>query len=267
MKLTMLGTGNALVTECYNTCFVLEDNNEYFIVDGGGGNAILHQLNAASLNWKDMRHIFVTHKHVDHLLGVIWMIRMITQYMDKGQYEGEAYIYAHDEVIALIRDMVAKLLQKKTTKFIDTRLHLVELSNGQEFTVLKHRCVAFDIDSTKAKQFGFTMYYGDGKKLTCCGDEPYNKCEYSYAVNSDWLLHEAFCLDAEADIFHPYEKHHSTVKDACELAEQLHIKNLLLYHTEDKNILRRQKLYKEEGYKYYSGQLWVPNDLEYVLIQ
>ena len=25
MKLTMLGTGNAVVTECYNTCFVLED--------------------------------------------------------------------------------------------------------------------------------------------------------------------------------------------------------------------------------------------------
>ena len=25
MKLAMLGTGNALVTECYNTCFVVED--------------------------------------------------------------------------------------------------------------------------------------------------------------------------------------------------------------------------------------------------
>ena len=27
MKLTMLGTGNALVTECYNTCFVIEQQN------------------------------------------------------------------------------------------------------------------------------------------------------------------------------------------------------------------------------------------------
>ena len=25
MKITMLGTGNAQVTECYNTCFVLEE--------------------------------------------------------------------------------------------------------------------------------------------------------------------------------------------------------------------------------------------------
>ena len=34
MKLTMLGTGNALVTDCYNTCFLLEDRGQTFLVDG-----------------------------------------------------------------------------------------------------------------------------------------------------------------------------------------------------------------------------------------
>lgn len=64
MKLTMLGTGNALVTECYNTCFVLEENNQYLLVDGGGGNGILHQLKHAGINWKNIKSIFVTHKHL-----------------------------------------------------------------------------------------------------------------------------------------------------------------------------------------------------------
>ena len=41
------------------------------MVDGGGGNTILHQLKAAGLNWMDMRDIFVTHKHIDHLLGIL----------------------------------------------------------------------------------------------------------------------------------------------------------------------------------------------------
>ena len=50
---------------------------------------------------------------------------------------------------------------------------------------------------------------------------------------SKWLLHEAFCLYAQADIHKPYEKHHSTVKDACQMAETLKVENLLLYHTED----------------------------------
>ena len=36
MKLTILGTGNATVTECYNTCFALQDSDEVFLVDGGG---------------------------------------------------------------------------------------------------------------------------------------------------------------------------------------------------------------------------------------
>ena len=76
MKLTMLGTGNALVTECYNTCFVLEENNQYLLVDGGGGNGILHQLKHAGINWKNIKSIFVTHKHLDHITGIIWIIRI-----------------------------------------------------------------------------------------------------------------------------------------------------------------------------------------------
>ena len=108
------------------------------------------------------------------------------------------------------------------------------------------------------------MELGSGEKLTCCGDEPYNECEKQYAEHSTWLLHEAFCLHGQADLFHPYEKHHSTVKDAAELAESLGVKNLLLYHTEDKNIARRKELYTVEGRQYFHGNLFVPEDLEVI---
>ena len=247
MKLTMLGTGNALVTECYNTCFVLSDGKDNFMVDGGGGMTVLHQLKYAGLDWRQMRTIFVTHKHIDHLLGIIWMMRMICQHMREGTYEGEATIYAHDEVIALLRDLAGKLLQKKELPFLDSRLHLIVVADGEEKTILGRKTTFFDIGSTKAKQYGFCMELGGGEKLTCCGDEPYNECEKQYAEHSTWLLHEAFCLHGQADLFHPYEKHHSTVKDAAELAESLGVKNLLLYHTEDKNIARRKELYTAEG--------------------
>ena len=110
------------------------------------------------------------------------------------------------------------------------------------------------------------MELDNNRKLTCCGDEPYTPCEEKYAKNSTWLLHEAFCLSSQADIFAPYEKHHSTVKDACEAAERLNVQNLLLYHTEDRNYANRKKLYTEEGKKYFSGQLWIPDDLETVTL-
>lgn len=130
MNVTMLGTGSALVTECYNTCFVLQENEEYFMVDGGGGSAILHQLKHAGIDWKEVRTIFVTHKHIDHITGIIWMIRMICQHMKQGEYEGEAVIYAHDEVIDLLLDLARKLLPKKETDFIGKRLHLIAVKNG-----------------------------------------------------------------------------------------------------------------------------------------
>lgn len=262
MKLTMLGTGNAMVTECYNTCFILEENNQYFMVDGGGGNTILSQLKKSEIDVKQVKHIFVTHKHIDHLLGIIWMIRVICQSMNQNKYDGDAYIYAHDEVIELIKDISCKLLQEKQAKMIGTRLHLIPVEDGQSVQIINHKVTFFDIGSTKAKQFGFTMELEEGKKLTCCGDEPYNECEKEYVTGSTWLMHEAFCLYSQADIYKPYEKHHSTVKDACQLAQELGVENLILYHTEDKNIKKRKALYTEEGKNYYHGNLYIPEDLE-----
>lgn len=266
MKLTMLGTGNALVTEYYNTCFIMEENNRLFMVDGGGGNTILRQIKHAGYDWMDVRHIFVTHKHIDHLMGVIWMVRMICQFMNHGEYLGEAYIYSHQEVIELIKEIADKLLPRKESSYIGKRLHLVEVTDGEHRTIIGHDVTFFDIKSTKAKQFGFCMGLDDGKKLTCCGDEPLNSAVAHYGENAEWLMHEAFCLYSQADIFDPYEKHHSTVKDACELAEKLGVKNLLLYHTEDRTHENRKKLYREEGQKYYHGKLWIPDELDTIEI-
>lgn len=264
MKISILGTGNALVTECYNTCFIISDKDKHFMVDGGGGSTILSQIKKAGIDFRDIRHIFVTHKHIDHIMGIIWMVRIIAQNMRSGKYEGEAYIYSHKEVLDLIRKMSNDLIQKKDVEYIDKRLHLVEVNDGEKKIINDREFTFFDIGSTKAKQYGFSMKLDNGEKLTCCGDEPYNEREFIYAKDSKWLLHEAFCLYDERDEFKPYEKHHSTVKDACELASELNVENIILYHTEDKNIKNRKALYISEGEKYYNGNIYVPDDLDVI---
>lgn len=266
MKLTMLGTGNAMVTECYNTCFVIsleESHGErHFLVDGGGGNGIFLQLRRAGFDWMDMKEIFVTHKHMDHILGVIWLVRGICQSMGQGNYMGEVNIYAHGEVIALIKELTDRLLWEKQTRFIGDRIHLIVVHDKETRNIGGRRVTFFDIQSAKDKQFGFSMELDGGGRLTCCGDEPYSPCEKEYVQGSKWLLHEAFCLYSQADVFKPYEKHHSTVKDACGLAEELGVQNLILYHTEDQNIRCRKELYYEEGSRYFHGGLYIPEDLE-----
>ena len=104
----------------------------------------------------------------------------------------------------------------------------------------------------------------NGKKFTCTGDEPFQELCLPYVEGSSWLLHEAFCLYSQREQFHPYEKHHSTVREACQLAEQLSIPNLVLWHTEDKNLSLRKWLYTEEGTEFYSGRLIVPDDREII---
>lgn len=261
MKLTILGTGNAFATKCYNTCFAIEEKGNCFLVDAGGGNGILNQLEKAGIDWHNIHDIFVTHKHVDHILGVIWIIRIICQNMSKGKFEGEVRLYAHDEVIELLRGMCNNLLQEKQTKFFDERFHFIEVKDCDEKRILGKKVDFFDIASTKAKQFGFSMELDEGK-LTCCGDEPYNACEEEFAKGSKWLMHEAFCLYSEKDIYEPYEKHHSTVVDGAILAEELGVENLILYHTQDNNLKERKQLYTKEGQMYFSGNIYVPDDLE-----
>ncbi len=75
---------------------------------------------------------------------------------------------------------------------------------------------------------------------------------------------EAFCLYSQKEQFKPYEKFHSTALDAGKLAEELKIKNLILYHTEDQNLDTRKLSYTSEVSKVFSGNIYVPNDLEII---
>lgn len=109
-ELIILGTGNATVTRCYNTCFALKQNNGFLLVDAGGGNGILTQLEKANIPYSAIHEIFVTHAHTDHILGIIWMIRIIAQQMNKGKYQGTLKIYGHDKVIKVLNTICELIL-------------------------------------------------------------------------------------------------------------------------------------------------------------
>ena len=231
-RLTALGTGNAAVTRCYNTCFLLDLPQGYLLCDAGGGNGILSQLEKAGVDLAQIHHLILTHAHSDHLLGAVWVVRMVAAAMNAGRYEGELTIWCDPAVREGLCQMARITLQKKMTDRLGDRILFHDISDGQTDTILGRKVTFFDIHSTKMKQ------------------------------GADWLLCEAFCLYEDRERFKPYEKHHSTVKDACELAQGLGIPHLVLWHTEDRRLAQRQTLYTQEGRAYYDGDLHVPNDLD-----
>ena len=109
-QITMLGTGNATVSQIYNTCFLLQTPGSLMLVDAGGGNGILAQLKKVNVQISDIHHLFVTHAHTDHVLGVIWVIRMVAQC--KG-YEGLLHVYGNDKVMKVIKTIIDMILAKK----------------------------------------------------------------------------------------------------------------------------------------------------------
>ncbi|MDD3336323.1 MAG: MBL fold metallo-hydrolase [Eubacteriales bacterium] len=266
-KLIALGTGNAMVTHCYNTCFALNNEQGTVLVDAGGGNGILAQIERAKIDWTSIHDFVITHAHCDHLTGAVWVLRKIATMMLNDKYDGVLHIYAHQSVLHGLKMMAELMLQSKFVKLIGTQILFVALHDGKQAALCGRAFTFFDIGSTKLLQFGFRMILENGEVLIFLGDEPYNPACRANPQNADWVLCEAFCLYAERERFKPYEKHHSTVKDACELAQSLHIKNLVLWHTEDTQILQRKKLYTEEGKAFYTGALYVPNDLDEILLE
>ena len=54
--------------------------------------------------------------------------------------------------------------------------------------------------------------------------------------------------------------------DAGRLAAELGVKNLVLYHTEDRNLDTRKQSYMREAAQAFSGTVYVPDDLERINI-
>jgi len=266
-KIIVLGTGTASVTENFNTCFVLEDSKgKYLLVDTGGGNGILRQFKKANIDLNKIHNIFISHKHIDHLFGMLWIYRFVDLAMQKGKYEGNLNIYCHDEVAEIIRNQIYTLLRKSQQKFIDKRIFINIVKDHEKIKVLDYELEFFDIFSKSDKQYGFKTTLNNEKVLAFMGDEPLDEKLYDDVRNIDYLLHESFCFETESDKYKPREKNHDTAKSASIKAQNLNIKNLILWHTQENLGENRKEMYIKEAKENFTGNVYVPNDFDEIIL-
>lgn len=265
-RITILGTGSAFVTRCYNTCFIIDCGVSRLMVDAGGGNGILTQLEKAGVAIADVGHLFLTHAHTDHVIGAVWVARAVVNAVKKQAYDGALHIYGHKRVINVLTEICRLTFSKKDFDIFQERIAIDVLTDGCQRKIAGMDITFFSLHSTKEEQYGFRAVTPEGKTVVCLGDEPLNDANRDVAQNADWLLTEAFCLHSEAERYKPYEKHHSTALDAGKTAATLHARNLIIYHTEDDSLPSRQKAYAAEAALNFSGHIVVPNDLDSVTL-
>lgn len=86
-------TGYALATNCFNTCFIIRSERTLLMVDAGGGNGVLQQLNKVNVFLSDIHNLFLTHAHTDHVLGAVWVVRLVMQLMWQDKYNGVLHVW------------------------------------------------------------------------------------------------------------------------------------------------------------------------------
>lgn len=266
-KITFLGTGTPDAIKYFNSCFYIKEGDTGLLVDTGGGSQILSQLEKANISLEEIKHIYITHKHIDHIFGLFWILRFLGSKISKGEAKGLT-IFCSQNTADLIKQISFIFLKRKVTDLFEQKIIFDILEDGKEIKISDWKIKCFDIHSDKEEQYGFRIEFLDKTSFVCSGDEPYKDIIFERVNNADYLLHDAFCLDRDRDIFEPYKINHSTAKSAGENAAKINAKSLILFHTEDKSTFgERKKIYQKEAEKYFKGKIFVPDDLEVIELQ
>ena len=261
-KIIMLGTGHGFVLNLYNTCFILENGNENLLVDTGGGVEIVRNLEKVGYKITDINNIFISHCHTDHILGLMWILKRMYGVFMRG-YDKVFTVYCNEEVTESINKIYPAVFPEPIINVIRENVVIHTIKDEENIEIAGENIKFFDVHPKGNQLYGFETILKNGKKLVFLGDEECNPVLYDRIKDADYVMHEAFCLDAEEKIFKAYEKHHSTVKTVCEKMDRLNIKNLILYHTEDSHE-NKKELYTAEAKQFFKNNVIVPEDLEVI---
>lgn len=268
MEITFLGTSSGVPTRSRNVSSVgvrLPQRAEVWLFDCGEGTQ--HQLLKSDLKISQIRRIFITHMHGDHIFGLMGLIascglagnaQPIDIYGPAGLQE---YLFGCSKFSYL--DFSGRV-----------KVHQVEpgiVFEDQEFAIsclkLKHRVPAYGyrlaekdrpgrFNLEKAKELGIPPgpIYGQlkqgetvtledgrkiegtqlcdppeiGRKVVYCTDTVFCEAAIDLAKDADVLIHEATFAHQDAPL--AFARMHSTSTMAAQVALSAGVKQLLITH-------------------------------------
>lgn len=263
-KFYVLGTCAGISDKGFTLSGVLQHNDKCLLVDTGGGMQILKQLRLSGIKVSDIHDVFISHKHIDHLLGLIPFIRKILTSIKLGEYEGNLNIYCDKEIKEIVDYIIKATFQNAFINEYEDRINYQIIEDGLEYDVIGYKMKILDTYSTASTQYGFEIILEDNKKMFYLGDVPCATQNYERVKNADWVLHEAFSTSEKNKYTGLIKYYHSNVEDVCKNMNDLNVKNLILWHTLDFDIETRKQRFLTEGKEYFDGNLSVPDDLDVI---
>lgn len=262
IKLTFLGTGNAIPTKKRNhTAILASFANENILVDcGEGTQRQFRQINESPTK---LTRILITHWHGDHMLGLPGLFQTLAMsnyqktlkiYGPKGTrrfiqliqeliFDFHINLEVHEiqqgiivnekdfqiqaaEMSHGIPTLAYSLILKDKIRLNKSKLKKLKLPNSPILKELQAgKDIVFNGKKIKAKD---VIYKEKGKKITFILDTAFNNNAIEIAKDSDILITESSFSKAEADRAKEYK--HLTASQAGEIAKKSKSKKLILTH-------------------------------------
>jgi len=268
VEVTFLGTSSGVPTRARNVSSValrLTQRGEIWLFDCGEGTQ--HQILRSELKTSQLKKIFVTHMHGDHIFGLMGLLASC----GLGAHAENVEVYGPPGL-----DAYLKACMKYSQTYFPYGVHFKTVSPGviyedDEYIVstemLKHRVTAFGyrisekdkagkFDVEKAKKMGIpsgpvygrlkkgeTITLDDGRtingsqlcgpteigrKFVYCTDTVFCESAIALSEDADVLIHEA--TFAHQDEQMAFERMHSTTTMAAQVALAAQVKKLIMTH-------------------------------------
>ena len=266
-ELTILGCGGAIPTlERKPTSQYLNIQDRHFLIDCGEGTQI--QLRKFKCKFSKIDHIFISHLHGDHFLGIFGYLSSLNLL---GR-NNDIHIYAPENLNNLLEvynsvsgknfnfNIVfhplnfSKLKRIYNDKIMEVFSFPVKHSvptcgflfkeKSTNRRMIKEKIKELDLNIESIKKFknsencevnGVLIDYNDvttqgnqPRTYAYCADSQYDENIISYLENVDLIYHESTFLDSKMD--KAIKTKHSTAKQAATIALKANAKQLIIGH-------------------------------------
>jgi len=268
IEVTLLGTGSPPpVMDRFGPSTLVEAGGQKFLFDAGRGS--LQRLTQMKVKYREVRGVFFTHLHSDHLVGFpdLWLTGWLNGRRDtplqvwgpKGTERMMSYLeqaFDYDIKIRLYDDrpppdgvvIIAK----------DINEEVVYEKDGVKI-------IAFEVDHKPIKPaFGYRIDYG-GHSVVLSGDTGFSENLIRYAKGVDLLVHEVVSPESLARAEYHAERakaiiaHHVTPEQAGEIFSRVKPRMAVYSHIVLPSATEQELI--RPARKTYSGPLEVGEDM------
>jgi ribonuclease BN (tRNA processing enzyme) len=251
VEITILGSGASLLSpDRVLAGLMVEIADNPLIFDIGPG--VLHRLSCSLPELTRIRHVFLSHFHVDHcsdlpgLMQSMWLMG----YKNSLNVYGPEHIENAFKGISLI---FPYLIPKLPLKLYVTKPGFQ--AKTQDWTV-----TAFPVDHGDMEAYGF-LIEAEGKRVVYSGDTRPCAETLKQAKGADLLIHECSLPDRMKD----QAPNHTTPGELGALAAQAEVKTLVITHLYPE-LLKDLSEALSSIRRSYSGKVIVPRDTQVITI-